>query len=106
MDESQFNARAEATLASIEATLDELGPDFDYEMQPGGILELEFENGTKIIVNRHGAAREIWIAAKSGGFHFRPDDEGWVDTRSGEEFFSALSRLIALQGGGSVDFGA
>ena len=102
IDESQFNARAEATLARIETALDACGADLDYEVQAGGVLELEFTDGSKIIVNRHTAAREIWVAAKSGGFHFRLDGERWIGTRDGVELFEALSKLISLQGGGDV----
>ncbi len=105
IDESQFNARSEATLARIETALDDAGGDFDYELQAGGVLELEFTDGSKIIVNRHTAAREIWVAAKSGGFHFRPEGERWVGTRDGAELFEALAKLISLQGGGDVVLG-
>ena len=102
IDESQFNAQAEATLARIETALDESGADVDYEIQAGGVLELEFADGSKIIVNRHTAAREIWVAAKSGGFHFRPEADRWIGTRDGAELFEALSKLISLQSGETV----
>ena len=68
----------------------------------GGVLELEFGNGSKIIVNRHGAAREIWVAARSGGFHFRWDGAAWRDTRDGAELFAALSKLVSAQSGTGV----
>lgn len=76
MDEQEFMAAADAELARIEAALeaacDSAAVDFDLEIKPGGIIEIEFDNGSKIIVNRHAAAREIWLAARSGGFHFQP----------------------------------
>ena len=76
MDEKEFTVAADAELARIEAALErasDSGPaEFDFETKPGGIIEIEFDNGSKIIVNRHLAAREIWLAAKSGGYHFRP----------------------------------
>lgn len=103
IDESQFNAAAEATLARIESSLDKIDADLDYEVQAGGVLELEFPDGSKIIVNRHTAAREIWVAAKSGGFHFRPEHDRWIGTRDGVELFEALSRLISLQSGETVE---
>ena len=78
MDEADFNALADAELERLEGLLDACELDFDYEVKPGGVFELEFDNGTKIIVNRHSAAREIWLAAKSGGFHFRPDGGRWL----------------------------
>src|SRR5262245_64224478 len=102
MDEREFEALAGAALARIERALDESGIDADVELKEGGVLELEFGNGSKIIVNRHGAAREIWVAARSGGFHFRWDGAAWRDTRDGGELFAALSKLGSEQGGTGV----
>ena len=99
MDERQFEALAGETLARIERALDASGIDADVELKEGGVLELEFDNGSRIIVNRHGAAREIWVAARSGGFHFRWDGAAWRDTRSGAELFGALSELVSQQSG-------
>ena len=102
MDERQFEALAAQALNRIERALDESGIDADVELKEGGVLELEFDNGSKIIVNRHGAAREIWVAARSGGFHFRWDGAAWRDTREGGELFAALSKLVSAQGGDAV----
>jgi CyaY protein len=102
MDESQFEARAAAALEALERALEESAVEADFELKEGGILEIEFDDGSKIIVNRHGAAREIWVAARSGGFHFRWDGAAWRDTRSGEELFAALSELVSRQLGRRV----
>ena len=98
MDESAFHARVDATFASIEVALDADGSDIDSEIS-GGILTLEFENGTKVIINRQAFNREIWVAAKSGGFHFRFDGAAWRDTRSQELLESLLARVITEQSG-------
>lgn len=105
MDETEFNALAEKTLLQIEEALDVSGLDLDFELQAGGVLEVEFANGSKLIINRHGVAREIWVAARSGGFHFRRSGELWVDTRDGEELFQKLSRLAGEQAGEPVRLG-
>jgi CyaY protein len=63
---------------------------------------LTFEDSSKIVINRHRAAREIWVAARSGGFHFRWDGAAWRDTRDGAELFAALSKLVSSQGGAPV----
>jgi len=102
MEESEFNALAEKTLAAIEAGLENSGADVDFELGAGGVLEVEFADGSKMIINRHGAAREIWVAARSGGFHFRPDNGNWIDTRDGSELFAKLERLLAEQAGEPV----
>lgn len=102
MDDKEFNTRADAALARIEAGLEASGADLDFELQPGGVLEIEFADGSKIVVNRHGVAREIWVAARSGGFHFRWDGAAWLDTRDGGELFAKLSRLASQQAGEPV----
>ena len=102
MEESAFNALAEAELARIESALEDCGVDIDIEPKPGGILELEFDNGSKMIINRHTAAREIWVAAKSGGFHFRPLDGNWVNTRGGDDLWEMLAALASAQAGAAV----
>ena len=102
MTEADFNQASAATLAQIEAALEDA--DLDFETPADGIIEIEFDDGSKIIVNRHGVAREIWVAARSGGFHFKPQDGDWVDTRDGTPLFAKLAALIAAQGGGTVNF--
>lgn len=103
MEEREFNALADAMLARVETALENCSDvDFDFETKPGGVLELEFEDGSKIIINRHTAAREIWVAAKSGGFHFRPDSGRWVGTRDGEELLAAIARCMSEQSGSAV----
>ena len=103
MDESAFNALAEAELARIETALEDCGVDIDIEPKPGGVLEIEFDNGSKMIINRHTAAREIWVAARSGGFHFRPEAGQWINTRDGTELYGVLSKLVSEQGGSAID---
>ena len=103
MNETEFEALATQTLQQIERALEESGIDADFELKEGGVLELEFDNGSKIIVNRHGAAHEIWVAARAGGFHFRWDGSAWHDTRGGSELFAALSKLVSAQSGTAVN---
>jgi CyaY protein len=102
MTEIEFNQAAGATLARIEQALEDA--DLDFETPSDGIVEVEFDDGSKLIINRHGVAREIWVAARSGGFHFKPQDGGWVDTKSGEPLYDKLAALIAAQGGVMVRF--
>ncbi len=98
VDESEFHTRVDDVFAAIEAALDTSESDVDSEIS-GGILTLEFENHSKVIINRQTFNREIWVAAKSGGFHFRYSGAEWRDTRSGESLPVLLARVIAEQGG-------
>ena len=102
MTESEFETLAGAALASLESAFEAAAPDADVQMKGAGVLEIEFEDGSKMVVNRHGAAREIWVAAKAGGFHFRHDGSAWRDTRDGSELFAAVSRLASQQAGSPV----
>lgn len=102
MDETEFAAAAERALERVERALEESGIDADTELKEGGVLEIEFADGSRMVVNRHGAAREIWVAARGGGFHFRWDGTVWRDTRDGSELFAALSLLVSAQSGQPV----
>ena len=102
MNDSEFDSAADAALARIDAALEASDADLDVAMVSAGVLEIEFDDGGKIIVNRHAAAQELWVAARSGGFHFRWDGQCWRDTRDGSELFAALSALISAQAGASV----
>lgn len=102
MNDSEFIQLAETALSRIEQGLEDAGLDF--EQPADGILEIEFDDGSKMVVNRHNVAREIWVAARAGGFHFRHDGANWLDTRDGTELFAKLAMLIAAQGGGEVGF--
>ena len=103
MTESDFTVLAEAALASLERAFEAGAPDADVQTKGEGVLEIEFEDGSKMIINRHAAAREIWVAARSGGHHFRYDGSRWCDTRDGSELFAAVSRLATEQAGVPVE---
>lgn len=102
MNETEFEARAAAALERIEHALEASGVDADTQLKDGGVLEVEFADGSKLIVNRHGVAREIWVAARGGGFHFRWDGANWRDTRDQAELFAVLSKLVSAQSGRAV----
>lgn len=97
MDPGDFEKQADAMLERIVGFVETSGADCDCETKGSGVLELEFPDGSRIVVNRHSAAQEIWVAAKSGGFHFRFDGSAWIDTRDKRELLAALSELIGGQ---------
>lgn len=101
LTDSEFNARAEAALAAVEAALERSGLDVECERQ-GSVLQIELANGSRIVVNSQAAMRQLWLAARSGGYHYDFDGRQWRDTRDGTEFFAALSRVVSEQGGEPV----
>lgn len=101
MNESEFQTQAEATLAAIERAIEAVDIDADAERQ-GGVLTLELANASRIVVNTQTPMRQIWVAARAGGFHFAWSDGLWRDTRDGRELFAALSAIVSSQGGAPV----
>ncbi|HEY4068422.1 MAG TPA: iron donor protein CyaY [Burkholderiaceae bacterium] len=107
MTELEYHERTSAVLASIEARVDGwLQQDVvDIDTQrTGGLLELSFPNGSKIVVNTQPPLHEIWVAARSGGFHYKFVDGQWRDTRDGRELFEALSACSSEQAAQALRF--
>ncbi|OFA08933.1 iron donor protein CyaY [Duganella phyllosphaerae] len=106
MGDSEFLAQAEATLDAIEAALDKLNDEdmIDVECsRSGNVLEIEFlHNGSKIIVNSQAAMKELWVASRSGGYHYRQKEGQWINTRDGSEMLASLSEMVSAQGGAPV----
>ena len=94
MNDSEFIILADETLRQIELALESCEADLDFSSTGTGILEIEFDDGDKIVINRHGVNQEIWVAARVGGFHFRWDGQAWRETKNGSELMVILSKLI------------
>jgi CyaY protein len=109
MTDPEYMDRAESALAAIERACDRINDateaDIDNQ-RVGGMITLSFPNGSQLIVNLQKPLQEIWLAARSGGYHYRHDGTAWVDTKTGEEFFSNLSREATLQAGLALTFSA
>ncbi len=103
MTESEFLAVAEAVLSDIESRIEQAADAADVDVEcsrSGNVLEIEFiDQNSKIIVNTQAPMQEIWVAARSGGFHYRMKGDVWLDTRDGSELFTALSSLASAQAG-------
>jgi len=107
LTDSQYHALTGALLAGIEATVDRWLQDdlVDIDTQrTGGLLELTFPGGSKIILNTQPPLQELWMAARSGGFHYKHVEGRWRDTRNGNDFFDALSACASEQSGKPLRF--
>jgi len=102
MNESDFHRAVDGVLARIELAA-EASDALDVDLE-SGILTLECPDGSRVIVNRQTPNREIWVAARSGGFHYRFVDGAWRDTRSGAELFAALGEIVRAQAGVAIAF--
>ena len=109
MTETEFLALAERTLARIETVFENAVNETDLDIEcsrSGNALEIEFaDNGSKVIVNSQAAMHEIWVAARSGGFHYRYEDGKWINTRDKTELFEALSTIASDQSGLPLQLG-
>lgn len=107
MSDADYVRETSALLARIEATcdrwLDEDVIDIDTH-RTGGLLELVFPDRSKIVVNTQPPLQEMWLAARSGGYHYLWDGRAWRDTRDGHEFLQMLSRQASAQGGRALAF--
>lgn len=102
MNETEFNQQADDLMLAVEDAIDEAGVDMDYESS-AGVLTLTCENnGSKIIVSRQPATQEIWVAARSGGYHLAHRDGEWVCGVTGETFNELLERVCTEQLGEAV----
>jgi iron-sulfur cluster assembly protein CyaY len=102
MNESDFHRAVDAVLARIEAGV-ESSDELDVDLE-SGILTVTCPDDTRVIVNRQTPNREIWVAARSGGYHFTWREGEWRDTRSGDELFASLARILAQQAGVEVEW--
>ena len=101
MTESEFLQHSDGLFAYIEDQIDEQGLDFDCQ-RSGNVLTIEAEDGTQIIVNRHTPNQELWIAAKSGGYHFAEQNGKWLATRDGRDFYDVLNEALSAASGEAV----
>ena len=101
MTESEFHTKVDETLMRIERALEASDADLDFEYS-AGILEISFPDHSKIILNRQTPNREIWVAARSGGFHFAWKNEAWRGTRDDRELFAVLTECASRQAGEPV----
>jgi CyaY protein len=105
MNESDFSQLAEQTMMDIEQAIENSGVEIDYDTI-SDILTLEFENGSRIIINKQTPVSQLWVAAKSGGFHFDYDAETrcWrLDSNPEQELYACLSRYCSEQAGELVE---
>jgi CyaY protein len=95
MDESSFDRVARDEIRHIEDAFAEIDPDLVEVSTSDGVLRLDLRDGTKIVINSHRAARQIWMAAVASAWHFDPADDGtWRASKSGEELRSTITRLL------------
>lgn len=109
MTDPEYMDFAEALLARIEARCDQLNETTDADIdnqRVGGMVTLAFADGSQVVVNLQKPLQEVWLASRSGGYHFRYQNGGWRDTKTGEDFFERLSASVSEHAGMPLTFSA
>ncbi|MEH6578310.1 MAG: iron donor protein CyaY [Amphritea sp.] len=105
MNESEFNQLVDDTLTAIEEILDDAETDLDF-MNNGGVLTVICENSSQVIFTRQTPVKQLWLAARSGGFHFDfdADNKQWVRDSDGTALNDMLAAIFTEQAGETFDF--
>ncbi|MEZ9386430.1 iron donor protein CyaY [Vibrio lentus] len=103
MNETEFHQLVDIQMQNIEEAIDESEADIDYEVT-GNVMTLEFENRSQIIINRQEPMKEIWLASKSGGFHFKLIDDKWICSKTGMELFEMVKEECAKHADEEIDW--
>lgn len=105
MTETEFHERISNILDSIEAYADDWYERLDVDVdtkREANVLNLLFENRTPVVINSQAPLQELWVAAPSGGFHYRLEGDIWKDTRGGPDLTEALSGIFSAAVGQPV----
>ncbi len=102
MTDAEFMNKAEALLRAVESGCDRISEQTDVDMdnqRVGSMVTITFADRSQIIINLQKPLHEVWMAAKTGGYHYQWTDGVWKDTKGQGEFFSELSRNASMQSG-------
>ncbi|HET6789605.1 MAG TPA: iron donor protein CyaY [Aquabacterium sp.] len=106
--DAMYLEAARTTLSRVEATIDRWldGDVIDIDSaRSGGMLTLTLPDRSQLIINTQPPLHELWLAARSGGYHFKyAGEQRWLDTRTGEDFFTVLSACASEQSGRALNF--
>lgn len=103
MNNTEFHQLVDNELQLIEEAIDESGADIDYETT-GNVMTLEFEDRSQIIINSQEPMQEIWLASKSGGFHFQYQANQWICSKTGVEFAQMVKQECEKHAGEAIDW--
>ncbi len=109
MTDLEFLDHAERLLQAVELACDRMNDKADVDIdnqRVGGMITLTFANRSQIIINLQKPLHEVWLAARSGGYHFKFDGQAWQDTKGQGEFFKRLTQDASQQTGQAITFSA
>ncbi|MBY0410898.1 MAG: iron donor protein CyaY [Burkholderiaceae bacterium] len=107
MTDLEFMDYAERLLLAVESHCDRINETTDADVdtqRSGNVVTITFTNRSQIVINLQKPLQEVWLAARSGGYHFRFDGTAWQDTKGAGEFFARLSSDATTQSGLALEF--
>ncbi len=107
MTDTEFMDHAEALLRAVEQQCDRFNDETEADIdnqRVGGMITLTFPNRTQIVINLQKPLHEVWLASRSGGYHFRFDAGLWQDTKGQGEFWGQLRQDASTQAGLALNF--
>ena len=103
--ETQYHQLVDDILLEIEQFLETIEEDFDIDYENfGGKLDIEFADGSKIIINKQEPLLQLWVATKFNGHHFNYQNGVWIDERFGDEFWHFMNLAASKQANGTIKF--
>jgi CyaY protein len=103
---AEYGQLADACLKAVDRWVTRLDDDA-LDCTPGdGLLVLEFDDGTRFVLNRQSAARQMWFAAGARAWHYDwdADRRQWVDDRDGHPLTQRLAAVVGEKLGRPVAF--
>src|SRR5438067_541160 len=99
-----FSQNYDETIRALEASLGNLidnGAGFDLERN-GDVLNIEFEDGEKIVITPQSPLKQVWVSANFAGHRFNRKNDQWLNEKSGEELNAFLSAAISTKVGSAI----
>ncbi len=103
MNETEYHQLVDTQFDKLEEAIDESGADIDYE-RVGNVMTLDFDDRSQIVINKQEPMQEIWLASKTGGYHFHYQDGEWICSKTGKAFFDLVKEECDNQSSESIDW--
>ena len=94
MTETEYLQQAKHLFDAILSHIENKHDNLETQVH-GAVLEIENDDEQKVIINQQAAMKEIWLASRAGGYHFKFDNDAWVNTRDGRDFWDYLAEVVA-----------
>jgi len=101
MPDPEYEDRVDDLFNAIEDEIDELEADIDVDSS-AGMLTIDFQDASNDILSRQIVNHEVWVAARSGGYHLLFDDNDWYCRTTDENLSALLCRVFSEQLGREV----